>query len=87
MLLVLFELEERVADVCYAAGGGAGMMEALVCHPLGMSMYSDIRTYLHKCSPVLQTPSKSECNCQDERALRVYDSPRIQVSYFCSHSA
>ena len=28
-------LKALITDMRYAAGGGAGMMEALVCHPLG----------------------------------------------------
>jgi len=36
------------ANYDFIAGGAAGMMEALVCHPLGMSTFADsISSFLY----------------------------------------
>ena len=55
------------------AGGGAGMMEALACHPLGSSAHGAFQpgTLLR----FFQIQSKFACNCRDVHELREYVLP------------
>jgi hypothetical protein len=64
------------------------MMEALVCHPLGMRpLVQRPQSHVHVLMHTSQTPSKSECSCPGERALPEYvllNSDLILST--CSHS-
>ncbi|KAK9596986.1 Mitochondrial succinate-fumarate transporter [Aspergillus fumigatus] len=52
------------AAVNLIAGGGAGMMEALVCHPLGKAIIQRYRVLKAELT-ISQIPSKSECSSRD----------------------
>lgn len=66
MMTLLWCMDTSLAVMltCDTAGGGAGMMEALVCHPLGKAIIQRYRVLKAELT-ISQIPSKSECSSRD----------------------